>query len=300
MIKISPIFASMMLIMMACNSSDTTIKEANAYEQTILEWRKARVDNLTSGNSWLSLAGLYRLKEGENTFGSGTNNQLKFPKKAATNMGAIHVEGDSVYMLVEEEVAITKEGIPVKQADMQADSSGSTPIFHYESLNWNVIKRGEQYLVRLRDTLNEAIAQFTHIDYFDIDEAWKLEARFETFDSAKTTVYQNVLGMALELDIEGQLVFEKDGKEYTLDALDGGPDEFFVIFEDETTGDSTYGGGRYIYVARPDDSNTTYIDFNKAYNPPCAFTPFATCLLPTEENKLALSIPAGEKNFGDH
>lgn len=300
MIKISPIFILIFLLIVACNSSDSEIKEPNAYEQSILEWRKARVDNLTSGNSWLSLAGLYRLKEGENTFGSGAENQLKFPKKAANAMGAIYVEEDSVYMVVDSAVEISKDGIALTEANMQADSSGTTPIFHYQSLNWNVLKRGDQYLVRLRDTLNEAIDQFTHIDYFDTEENWKLEAQFVQYDSIKTSVYQNVLGMALELEIEGQLVFEKDGKEYSLDVLDGGPDEFFVIFEDETTGDSTYGGGRYIYVPRPDDSNKTYIDFNKAYNPPCAFTPFATCLLPTEENKLALSIPAGEKNYDDH
>ena len=209
MIKISPILASMILILIACNSTDSEIKEPNAYEQSILEWRKTRVDNLTSGHSWLSLAGLYRLKEGENTFGSGANNQLKFPKKAAAALGTITVAGDSVYMLVEEEIAITQDGQAVTQANMQADSSGSAPVFHHQSLNWNLLKRGDQYLIRLRDTLNQAIAQFTHIDYFDIDVAWKLEARFETFDSVKTTVYQNVLGMALELDIEGQLVFEK-------------------------------------------------------------------------------------------
>ena len=290
----------LVFLLTACQSPESEVNISNDYIESIKSWRKQRVDKLTSGSSWLSLAGLYRLKEGENTFGSSRENKIKFPEKAAPRMGSFYVDGDSVFMTVREEVEIWLEETPVKLASMLPDSSGKMPVFHYESLNWNLLKRGDQYLIRLRDSLNEAISQFTEIDYFNIDENWNIEAQFIAFDSIKTTTYQNVLGMALEQEIEGRLEFEVEGKAYTLEVLDGGPEDFFVVFEDLTTGENTYGGGRYIYIPRPDDHQKTYIDFNKAFNPPCAFTPYATCLLPTPENKLAVAITAGEKNYGEH
>ncbi|MCB0637089.1 MAG: DUF1684 domain-containing protein, partial [Lewinella sp.] len=138
------------------------------------------------------------------------------------------------------------------------------------------------------------------IPHFPTDASYRVRATFVPAAAEETVMMRNVLGMELDVEVMGTLQFQLQGKQCTLTALDGGPDEFFLIFSDNTTGDTTYGGGRYLYCPRPDDKGQTIIDFNKAYNPPCAFTDFATCLLPRAEDNLPLALEAGEKSFGDH
>ena len=288
---------AIILFLTACQANQ---EEILRYEASIQQWRLDRVQDLTSGHSWLALAGLYRLQEGKNEFGSDPVNRLRFPDQAAPKMGTIYLDGDSVMLVARAEVAIMLNEQQVDFASMKATESAPTPVFHYQSLNWNLLERGGQYLIRLRDTLNPAIEAFDHIDYFDIASAWKLKTKFQPFDVPKKSSLKNILGMDIELEISGQLEFEVKGEPYALEVLDGGPEEFFIIFSDETTGVSTYGGGRYIYTKRPDEEGFTYIDFNKAYNPPCAFTDYATCLLPSQGNHLKLSITAGEKSYGAH
>ena len=232
------LFFVLSILFLSCKPENTKNVESrdSSYIESIENWRKARVDRLTSGSSWLALAGLFPLEVGENSFGSSVENKIRFPKKAAAKMGSFYLDGDTVMMTVRAEVDIMQDSILVKMASMQADSTGQSPTFHYGSLNWNLLQRGGKYYVRLRDTLNEAIQEFTSINYFDIDPTWMLEANFIPFVSPKTTTYQNVLGMALEMNIEGRLEFKIADQFYSLEVLDGGPEDFFIIFEDGTTG----------------------------------------------------------------
>ena len=286
------------ILLISCSENKQAPEIDKAYLKEIQSWRKDRIDRLKTANSWPSLVGLFWLKEGENTFGSAQDNDLVFPEKAAANMGSFFLENDSVYIKVNDGVEITHEGQAVEKQGM-AYKEASTVLYH-KSLNWNVLRRNDKIGIRLRDTLSESRQNFSHIDTYPIDQAWELVGNFVPFEPPRMQKVKNVLGMEIELAIEGTIFFEKDGEQYSMITLDGGPEEFFMIFADATTGEETYGGGRYLYIPRPTPKGKTIVDFNKAYNPPCVFTDYATCLLPPAENRLELAIRAGEKNYGDH
>jgi uncharacterized protein (DUF1684 family) len=171
-------------------------------------------------------------------------------------------------------------------------------VLQYGSLKWFIIKRGQKYAIRLRDLKSPYLEELSSIDNFDINPKWKIKARFEKTEGKKIPIL-DVTGQTNQQDSPGKLVFNIKRKTYSLDALAEG-DELFIIFGDKTNKVSTYGGGRYIYTSQPDKDGFVWIDFNKAYNPPCAFTPFATCPLPPQQNILKVKIEAGEKTYGNH
>jgi uncharacterized protein (DUF1684 family) len=270
------------------------------YETEIIEWQQKRNAYQVSEEGWVNLVGLFWLKEGINTFGSGADNDLVFPEGRIAERGG--------FMLLKQGV-VTIESAPDINIELNDETSSSGVLYHpdssniiaaHGSLRWFVIKRGDQYGVRLRDFENPLLKSFTPIECFPIDPKWRIEGRIAWADSSRTIEITNVLGQTGPQRSVGTLVFEYEGKEYTLDALDEGGDEFFIIFGDETNARETYGAGRYMYVPVPKEGDQVIIDFNKAYNPPCAFTEFATCPLPPKQNVLPFAIPAGEKNYGTH
>lgn len=292
------LFLFPLLFAAACSPNPKSESRDADYQKQIETWRGERIQGLTAPNGWLSLAGLFWLDEGENTFGSNKDNKIVFPSKAPDFMGSFFLNEESVSLKIKAGVQVFWKDSLISEAAMQADAKGQPPIFRYQSLNWNVLKRGVHYGIRLRDTLNETITAFKGIEYYPVLESWKVAATFVPYDSLKILPFQNVLGMKIEESVEGQLKFNLFGKAYALDVLDGGEKEFFVIFGDETNGEQTYGGGKYLYAPRPDSEGQTFIDFNKSYTPPCGFTKYATCLLPPLQNRLPLSVTAGEKYHG--
>ena len=292
-----PFLFILTLFIVKCDSPKNEEIAAPEFISEIEEWRAKRVENLIKPNGWAALAGLFWLEEGENTFGSNKENNVVFPKSAPENMGSFHLENDSVYIKINPEIEITLNDSVIYETGLRPDVAGNPNILHHKSMNWNLIKRGDKYGIRLRDTLHENRQNFKGIDYFPIAENWKLEAVFEEYEGGKEMKFKNVLDMETDQKVEGRLVFKVGEETCALDVLNGGDEDFFVIFADETTGDNTYGGGRYIYVPRP-ENRKTFIDFNKAYTPPCGFTDFATCLLPPAQNRLAVSINAGEQYHG--
>jgi uncharacterized protein (DUF1684 family) len=178
-----------------------------------------------------------------------------------------------------------------------ADENGPT-IVQMGSIRFNVIKRGERFGLRVKDANARTRTEFAGLEYYPIDSQWRVEARLDPYNPIKKIPIDDVTGMRSESDSPGALVFTLDGKEYRLDpVLEEGSDELFLIFRDDTSKDETYPAGRYLYAARPGPDGKTVIDFNKAYNPPCAFTPFATCPLPPLQNRLKTRIEAGEKRY---
>jgi uncharacterized protein (DUF1684 family) len=270
------------------------------YETEIIEWQQKRNAYQVNEEGWVNLAGLFWLKEGINTFGSGKENDLVFPGGRIAERGG--------FMLLKQGV-VTLESAPGVSIGLNDSAVSSGVLYHpdssriiagHGSLRWFVIRRGDQYGVRLRDFENPLLKSFTRIECFPIDPKWRLEGRVEWADSSRIIEVTNVLGQTGPQRSVGTLVFDYDGNEYRLDVLDEGGDEFFIIFGDETNARETYGAGRYMYVPVPKEGDRVIIDFNKAYNPPCAFTEFATCPLPPKQNILPFAIPAGEKNYGTH
>ncbi len=268
------------------------------YISEINEWHSKRIENLKKESGWLNLAGLFWLIEGENKFGSDKSNHLIFPNNAPEFMGSFYLKDSVVVMKVNENVEVhLAGGEKVNELILKHDQQAGTTICNHNALRWNLIKRGERYGIRLRNLDSEQLKKFTGIETYPINDDWKLEARFEPYTPPKEIEIPTIIGTIEKDKAPGSLVFTKEDKLFRLDVTDAG-NQYFVIFADLTNGKQTYGAGRFLYVNKADSTGKIYIDFNKAYNPPCAFTKYATCPLPPKQNYLKLEITAGEKNYG--
>jgi uncharacterized protein (DUF1684 family) len=204
-----------------------------------------------------------------------------------------------VILVAENNTPIQVNDKPVKEALIYAkDSSTRVPVVSYGSLRWTIIRRDDRIGVRLRDLKSPQLAAFTGIDSYPADTSWRIAAVLQAPAQPQTIAITNVLGQTSQQISPGRLAFTVGNSSYTLDALDEGGDELFVIFADETSGKTTYPSGRFLQVKKPAADGRTTIDFNKAYNPPCAFTNYATCPLPPRQNVLPFAVSAGEKNYG--
>jgi uncharacterized protein (DUF1684 family) len=264
-------------------------------------WRAERDKGLRNENGWLTLVGLFWLDEGENRFGSdaGTNKVILPEGKAPGVAGTFVRHGSTVRVEAPASSGITVDGKPFTgPLDVQSDAQGKPVVFHLGSLSFFVIQRGDKVGIRIKDSQSPALAAFRGLEYFPLQPAWRVDARFEPYQPVKKIPIANVLGQISEEESPGAAVFDWHGKTYRLDALSGGDDgSLSFIFADQTNGKETYGAGRFLDTGAPKDGRVV-VDFNTAYNPPCAFTAFATCPLPPAQNRLALRVEAGEKNYG--
>lgn len=268
------------------------------YLQELGTWQHQREENLRSRDGWLTLVGLFLLSQGDNSFGSAADNKLVFPAKAPAHAGVLHVAGDQVQIEAAADAGITTEDQPVTRMTLRPDSDENPTVLSMGTFTFFVIARGEQLFVRLKDSESPALAEFRGIDRFPASPTWRIEARFEPYNPPHKITVPNVLGTSFDETSPGAVVFELNGKTYRLDPV-GEPDQsLFLIFGDQTNGPVTYGGGRFLSADPPGPDGKVILDFNRAYNPPCAFTPYATCPLPPRQNKLAVRIEAGEKKYG--
>lgn len=266
------------------------------YVQQLEEWKQDRIESLKLPTGWLRLEGMFWLDEGENSFGSGENQDIQFPQGTIPeNAGTFVYKDGQVTMNVADGVIITYEGEPIDQGVIFDGEDEDTPHVEHESLEWFIIVREDLVGIRLFNKDDEKADQFTGFDSYPIDPRWNRRARFIPNPEGITMSIVNVLGQELEVTSPGVLEFSIDGEVYTLDAIDS-DDNMFMIVGDQTNETETYQAGRYIYVDFPEEgSQYTNIDFNKIYNPPCAYNVFTTCQLPPPQNQLDVAIAAGEK-----
>lgn len=279
----------------------------NAYISSINTWHDVRIENLKKPNGWLNLEGLFWLHKGKNTFGQAAESDCRYINTNPTavyfpsHLGDFIYEGDSVEWIsaAKYPVTINKQLIVGGKKALVFSERVSSPISEWGHFSWTIIKREEKVGVRFRNLQSSNLLQFKGIERFTVDSHWRVNAKLiaPTQDFLMIT---NVLGQTVPSKNAGKLVFTLYGKEFSLDVMDEGGTTLFITFADETAGKTTYGAGRFIDVKRPDSEGNTIIDFNLAYNPPCAFTEFATCPLPPVQNRLLIAITAGEKNYGHH
>lgn len=269
------------------------------YKKSIEEWHRGRIARLTAPDGYLSLVGLFPLEEGANRFGSAESNSMVFPEKAPKRMGTIYLKDGKLEVAIMPGVSVTHDGEPVDKMRIESDAEGEPTVLESGTFSFYVIDRAGELYLRVKDSESEALKNFGTIERFPVDEKWRIEATFEPYDPPKPIHVPNVLGYEFTEQCPGAIVFEVGGETYRLEPMSRSGDEYFVVFGDETSGLETYGGGRFVYVPVEDENGKLVIDFNKAYNPPCAFTPHATCPLPHKENILPLRIEAGEKAYGD-
>lgn len=270
-----------------------------SYVQKIEAWQKERVDDLKKEDSWLTLVGLFWLDEGENRFGSDAGNKVIFPEgRGPAVAGTLIREGKKVRVRVAPGAGLTSAGKPVTEMELAADASGEPTVLELGTLSFFVLERGDRIGVRVKDKASPVRTSFHGLDFYPIRPEWRINARFEPYNPPKKVPIPNVLGQVTESNSPGAVVFDWEGKTYRLDAFGSVKDGLSTIFADSTNGHETYGAGRFLDFG-PFQDGKVEVDFNTAYNPPCAFTAFATCPLPPADNKLTLAVTAGEKKFGD-
>ena len=286
-------------ITLSFSHCDENLKQKGTpeYISEIQQWHQKREDRLRKENGWLNLVGLYWLKEGENTFGSANDNDIKFPPNAPAHIGTLILNDSIVTVNIDQDVKVLQDSNEVNSMILKNDLEKNTTVLQNGTLRWFIIKRGDRYGVRLRDLKAPLLNEFKGIDIFPINEDWKIDAHFVRYDSPKKVEIPTIIGTTEEDFAPGYLSFDFNGKEYKLVALQSS-NGFFIIFADQTSGKETYGAGRFLYTDEPDSNNNVIIDFNKAYNPPCVFTKYATCPLPPKQNYLHLEVVAGEKMYG--
>jgi uncharacterized protein (DUF1684 family) len=271
---------------------------ADAYRKEIEAWRQKRVEGLKREDGWLTLVGLYWLQPGENSLGSDPGSRVVLPAgKSPARAGTLVREGDKVTLRVEPGVPLTANGKPVAAPlELAADATGKPTELQLGSLNFYTIKRGDRIGVRIKDKESPGRTAFKGLDDYPIRPEWRVVARFEPYNPPKQVPITNVLGQVENNPSPGAVVFDWQGKTYRMDALGDLEEGLSLIFGDATNGKETYGAGRFLDTDPPKDGKVV-VDFNTAYNPPCAFTAFATCPLPPPQNKLAIAVTAGEKKY---
>jgi len=267
------------------------------YVAEVEQWRVKREERLKADGGWLTVSGLFWLKDGANTFGSAPGNDIVLPASAPPRAGVIDFSGGKATVRVEPGVRVLSGDKPVTAMELRADTaSGGPDVLVLGPLSLQVIERGGRYGIRLKDNQSPRRREFAGLTWYPVSEAHRVVARFVPHGAPRTIPIANVLGQEDQLPSPGYVVFTIGGKELRLDPILEQADakELFFIFKDPTAGRDTYPAGRYLYTALPKDGAVT-LDFNKAYSPPCAFTAYATCPLPPPQNRLAVRIEAGEK-----
>jgi uncharacterized protein (DUF1684 family) len=270
------------------------------YVDQIRTWQEKRVQGMKQEDGWLTLVGLYWLDEGENRFGTDPGNKVLFPEgKGPAVAGTLVRQGNKVSVKAAPGSGLTHKGQPVTEMELKADTTGEATVLELDTLSFFAIQRGDRIGVRIKDRKSPQLVGFKGLDFYPVQTAWRVEARFEPYNPPKKVAIPNVLGQVNESDSPGAVVFEKDGQTWRLDTLGAVDKGLSLIFADGTNGHETYGAGRFLEIEGTPKDGRVVVDFNTAYNPPCAYTAFATCPLPPAQNKLALKVEAGEKKFGD-
>ena len=265
-----------------------------AYRAGFERWKAELVDDLKK--NWVPLAGLFWLKPGDNSFGTDPSNRIVFPAGTApAHAGVFTVQGETVIIKIEPGVHATIDDKPVTTAALQSDASGQATTVALGNLRMKVIKRGQRLGIRLKDLDSPALRSFHPLIFYPLNTRYIVSAKWFPADGTKTVDIPNVLGDVTTERVAGEAHFTIDGRDLYLTALGGDPQKgLFFVFNDLTRRNDTYPGGRFLETDAVSNGSVV-LDFNKAYNPPCASTPFATCPLAPKQNQLQVAIPAGEK-----
>jgi uncharacterized protein (DUF1684 family) len=265
-----------------------------AYQREVEKFRAEEIKDLKS--NWLVLAGLFWLKPGANAFGTASSNPIVLPAGTApAKAGVFELTGDEVTLKMEPGAAAIIDSQPVMKATLQPDTSGKPTVVALGRLRMHVIKRGDRTGIRVKDLQNPALRNFTSLRFYPIDTAYRVTATWVPSDGKRTVDVPNVLGDVTPTTIPGEVRFTVNRQQLKLTALGGdAATGLFFVFSDTTSKTETYPAGRFLEADAVKDG-TVVLDFNKAYNPPCAVTPYATCPIAPKENRLAVAIPAGEK-----
>jgi uncharacterized protein (DUF1684 family) len=265
-----------------------------SYRDEILKYRAQREAELKADDGWLTVTGLFWLKPGPNVAGSAAGSDVRLPAKAPARLGVFDLKDGKVAFTADRSAHVTSAGRSVGADSIEAPRSDKDALA-VGDLRMFVIQREDRFGLRLRDLKSTPRQQFTGLRYFPIRPEYRVRAKFTPYDPPRIVAVPNVLGQNPQMESPGYVTFTLSGKTLRLEPVyeDDDRKDLFLIFKDTTSRDATYPAGRFLHADLPKDGFVT-LDFNRAYNPPCAFTDFATCPLPRKENQLPVRIEAGE------
>jgi uncharacterized protein (DUF1684 family) len=272
--------------------------DTEAYRREIEAWHAGRIARLRRPDGWLSLVGLAWLRTGPNRIGSAADNDVVIAK-APAHLGTLTLsQGGDLDLALAADAPVTVDGARTPRARLRDDGRGAPSVVAFGTVNFIVIERGGRKAIRVRDADAPTRTGFTGIDCFPVDPSWRIVAEWLPLDPPYRVTTGTVAGTIESYPAPGKAVFERDGERYGVYPVLETPDDtrLFLMFGDATSGRQTHGAARFLYAEMPRDGRVV-LDFNRAYNPPCAFTAYATCPLAPPENKLALAVTAGELNY---
>lgn len=288
------------LLLTACKAKPVS---SPAHMAEIAAWHAERLKKLQAEDGWLTLVGLHWLQPGRVRVGAAADNDIVLPKdRAPEHLGTLDLDQQGGHFVVAPGGLVTHDGAPVTEIALRSDAEGTVQptVLRHGSLSFHLISRGQARALRVRDQDSPVRRDFSGIETYPADDKWRIEARFEPYDPPHEIVVPTGVGTMEKQKSPGAVVFSVNDVPGRLDVVqEPDSDALFIVFGDATNGKDTYGTGRFLYAKPPRDGRVT-LDFNKAYNPPCAFTPYATCPLPPPQNRLALKVEAGEKKVAHH
>ena len=297
------------LILVAAVLCSSFTAETSNWKSDLFAWRAQQAKDLQQPNGWLTLIGLEWLKPGANTFGSATGNADVIHAPTAAYLGIVRLNGDSLQLLPPHggyPAGLLVDGqLPKNPQDLAPDTSGHASKITAGSVLITVIHRGDRYGLRIKDSNAPARTQFHGLKWYPPNEAYRVKAKWTPYNPPHRVPVPTILGTEVMSDVPGVAQFTLDGKTYRLEPIVESPDDkdLFFIFRDTTSTTETYGAGRFLYTSLPNHGLTqpgeVELDFNRAENPPCAYTPYATCPLPLPQNRLQVAIPAGQQRYHD-
>ncbi|WP_298578078.1 DUF1684 domain-containing protein [uncultured Luteimonas sp.] len=262
-------------------------------------WRAERRARLLEPDGWASLVGLHWIELPAHYVGSGATNGIRLAK-GPDKLGLLQQQGGKVWLTPEADAGLTVDGeAATDRFELQSDLSATPTLVGFDAGRGqlSLVERGGRRALRVKHAEADTLTRLGPLDYWPADPAWRVQARFVAHPAGKTLQIMDITSQQAPQPNPGLVEFERGGATYRLEALEGEDGGLFLVFADRTSGHDSYGAGRYLYTAAPAADGSLLVDFNRAYNPPCVFTDFATCPLPPPENRLDLAITAGEKKY---
>jgi uncharacterized protein (DUF1684 family) len=271
--------------------AESPVGTDSSYRAAVEKWRQRYEAGLKADNGWLTVAGLYWLHDGVNSFGTDPLNDIVLPEDSAPPLaGSFEFHDGRTIVRVHAGVALVFNGRPAQDAELRPDSIDQVVLGDIALM---VHRSGERYSIRLRDKNSKLRKNFAGLHWFPVDESYRVTGKFVPYDQPRPVEIQNLAGDTIKTWIPGYVTFTLHGKDYRLEASSSDAQGMEFVFRDMTSGKETYSASRFVDTAPPKDGVVS-LDFNEAYNPPCAYNPYTTCPLPPPENRLRVRIEAGE------
>jgi uncharacterized protein (DUF1684 family) len=296
------------LLVLAIFVAGTVRAQDGGWQKEVTDWRAQHAVELQKPDGWLALAGLEWLEPGDNSFGAAKDNKIHLPSSGPAHLGVLHLDGETVTLNPPAggfPAGFLIDGKPAQAQTLRADPDHdkNNPHLTIGTLNMYVIHRGDRFALRIKDAKSAGLTGFHGLKWYAPNQTYRVTAHWTPYSPHKTFTIATLIGTSYPAQIPGSAEFTLHGKTYQLDPIleDPAAAKLFFVLRDTTSATKTYGACRFLYTGFPnqglDKPGEVVLDFNRLENPPCAYTPYATCPLPPKQNRLPIPLPVGEQRY---